>query len=55
MVREGSVMKIIIILVRDDEAVYKEEERRIQGLFKPMEYGADRTSMWCPFCVTAIE
>ena len=37
LVREGSVMKIIIISVRDDEAVYKEAERRIQGLVKPME------------------
>ena len=37
LVREGSVMKIIIISVRDDEAVYKEAERRIQGLVKTME------------------
>lgn len=37
LVREGNVMKIIIISVRDDEAVYKEAERRIQGLVKPME------------------
>lgn len=37
LVREGSVMKNIIISVRDDEAVYKEAERRIQGLIKPME------------------
>lgn len=37
LVREGSVMKIIIISVRDDEEVYKEAERRIQGLIKPME------------------
>lgn len=37
LVREGSVMKLIIISVRDDEAVYKEAERRIQGLVKPME------------------
>ena len=36
-VREGSVMKIVIISVRDDEAVYKEAERRIEGLVKPME------------------
>ncbi len=36
LVRKGSVMKIIIISVRDDEAVYKEAERRIQGLVKPM-------------------
>ena len=37
LVREGSVMKIIIISVRDDETVYKEAERRVQGLVKPME------------------
>ena len=37
LVREGNVMKIIIISVRDDEEVYKEAERRIQGLIKPME------------------
>lgn len=37
LVREGSVMKIIIISVRDDEAVYKEAESRIRGLVKPME------------------
>ncbi len=37
LVREGSVMKIIIISVRDDEAVYKEAERRIQNLVKSME------------------
>lgn len=37
LVREGSVMKIVIISVRDDEAVYKEAERRFEGLVKPME------------------
>lgn len=37
LVREDSVMKIIIISVRDDEEVYKEAERRIQTLIKPME------------------
>ncbi len=31
LVWEGNVMKIIIISVRDDEAVYKEAERRIQN------------------------
>lgn len=31
LVREGNVMKIIIISVRDDETVYKEAERRIQN------------------------
>ena len=35
LVREGS--KIIIISVRDDEAVYKEAEHRIQGLIKPIK------------------
>lgn len=37
LIREGSVMKIIIISVRDDEAVYKEAERRIQRLVRPMK------------------
>lgn len=37
LVREGSVMKIIIFSVRDDEAVYKEAEHRIQGVVKPKE------------------
>ena len=37
LVREDSVMKIIIISVREDEAVYREAERRIQCLIKPME------------------
>ena len=37
LVRKGSIMKIIIISVTDDEAVYREAERRIQGLIKPME------------------
>ena len=32
LVREGSVMKIIVISVRDDDAVYLEAERRIAGL-----------------------
>lgn len=36
LVLEGSVMKIIIISVRDDESVYKEAERRIQGMAKPL-------------------
>ncbi len=30
-------MKIIIISVRDDKAVYKEAEHRIQGFIKSME------------------
>lgn len=37
LVREESIMKIIIISVRDDEAVYKEAEHRIHGLVKPVE------------------
>lgn len=30
-------MKIIMISVREEEAVYKEAERRIQGLIKSMD------------------
>lgn len=29
LVREGNVMKVIVISIRDDEAVYREAERRI--------------------------
>lgn len=36
LVCQNNVMKIIIISVRDDEAVYKEAERRIQTLKDPM-------------------
>lgn len=32
LIIEGGVMRIIVISVRDDEAVYKEAERRIRGL-----------------------
>ena len=32
LIREGKIMKIIIISVRDDEAVCREAERRIAGL-----------------------
>lgn len=32
LVIEGEIMRIIVISVRDDEAVYKEAERRIRGL-----------------------
>ncbi len=32
LVMEGGVMRIIVISVRDDDAVYKEAERRIRGL-----------------------
>lgn len=37
LVREGNRMKIIIISVRDDEAVYKEAERRIQEMIQSSE------------------
>lgn len=37
LVREGETMRIIVISVRDDDAVYKEAERRIHGLVKPTE------------------
>ncbi|MBQ9134424.1 MAG: type II toxin-antitoxin system RelE/ParE family toxin [Clostridia bacterium] len=32
--REGNIMKVIVIGIRDDEAVYKEAERRIQNIDK---------------------
>lgn len=32
LVREGEIMRIIVISVRDDEEVYKEAERRIQAM-----------------------
>ena len=34
LVRKGNVMKVIVISIRDDEAVYREAERRIEGLSK---------------------
>lgn len=34
LVREGETMRIIVISIRDDEAVYKEAERRIHGMVK---------------------
>ena len=34
VVREGNIMKVIVISIRDDEAVYREAERRIEGLMK---------------------
>ena len=37
LVRQDNIMKVIVISVRDDELVYKEAERRIQGLIKPKE------------------
>ena len=32
LVREGNVMKVIVISIRDDDAVYREAERRIANL-----------------------
>ena len=32
LVREGNIMRIIIISIRDDDKVYKEAERRIEKL-----------------------
>lgn len=37
LVRENDIMRIIVISIRDDEAVYKEAERRIHGLIIPTE------------------
>ena len=37
LVKEGETMRVIVISIRDDEAVYKEAERRIRGLVKPIE------------------
>ena len=34
LVREGNVMKVIVISIRDDDAVYREAERRIANLSK---------------------
>ncbi|MBP3360133.1 MAG: type II toxin-antitoxin system RelE/ParE family toxin [Clostridia bacterium] len=34
LVRENNIMKIIVISIRDDEAVYKEAERRIEKMIK---------------------
>ncbi len=34
LVREGNVMKVIVISIRDDDAVYREAERRITMLKK---------------------
>ena len=34
LVREGNVMKVIVISIRDDDAVYREAERRISNLTK---------------------
>ncbi len=32
LVVEGETMRVIVISIRDDETVYKEAERRIQGM-----------------------
>ncbi len=37
LIRENDMMRIIVISIRDDEAIYKEAERRIRGLMIPME------------------
>lgn len=34
LVREGNIMKVIVISIRDDETVYREAERRIAKLSK---------------------
>ena len=34
LIREGNTMKVIIISIRDDEAVYREAERRITNMSK---------------------
>lgn len=37
LVQERDTMRIIVISVRNDDAVYKEAERRLRGLVMPME------------------
>jgi mRNA interferase RelE/StbE len=37
LILEGETMRIIVISVRDDETVYKEAERRLQGLLETTE------------------
>ena len=39
--RENNIMKIIVISIRDDNAVYKEAERRIQNLLMESEFNMD--------------
>ena len=34
LIREGKTMKVIVISIRDDEAVYREAERRIANMPK---------------------
>lgn len=35
LVIDGEIMRIIVISIRDDDAVYKEAERRIKGFVLP--------------------
>lgn len=37
LVQDDETMRIIIISIRDDDAVYKEAERRIHGFVMPIE------------------
>lgn len=37
LIKDGETMRIIIISIRDDDAVYKEAERRIRGLATPIK------------------
>lgn len=37
LIRRDDTMRIIVISVRDDEAVYKEAERRIHGVISSIE------------------
>ena len=37
LITEGEIMRITVISIRDDEAVYREAERRIRGLVIPIE------------------
>ena len=34
LIKEDDLMRVIVVAVRDDDAVYKEAERRIQSFFK---------------------
>ena len=37
LITDGEIIRIIVISIRDDEAVYREAERRIHGLVIPTE------------------
>ena len=37
LITDGEIMRIIVISIQDDEAVYREAERRIRGLVIPIE------------------